>query len=126
MRLPFFVASLALILTGPGTSGGGEFQSMKHPARPVGGMESLAAAAHYPETARRDGLEGLVRLRVDVDAGGHVKEITVSSPVRADLDSAAVRAERAISWEAAQGEEGTLPCQVEVPVRFKLDSRPKP
>jgi TonB family protein len=89
-------------------------------------METLAAAVDYPETARRDGQEGVVHLRVAVDDSGHVREILVARPVRADLDSAAVQAVRAITWEAAQGAGRTLPCQVEVPVRFKLDGRPKP
>lgn len=126
MKLPFLAAGLVHFLTGAVAADDVQFQAVTKSAQPAGGMETLAAAVVYPETARRDGLEGLVRLQVAVDAAGQVGTISVLQAVRADLDSAAVRAVRAVSWEAARSAERPLPCLVVVPIDFRLGETSKP
>ena len=126
MKLLFLAACLAHFLACRATAVDVQFQALTRSAQPAGGMAALAAAVVYPETARRDGLEGNVRLQVAVDAAGRVGEISVSQPLRADLDSAAVRAVRAVSWEAARSADRPLPCQVEVPIHFRLGGASKP
>lgn len=101
------------------------FEELLAMPQPEGGMEALAKAVAYPETAKEDGLEGEVRLQLAIDAAGKVGDVTVLQAVRADLDSAAVRAVRAVPWKAARGAEGQLPCTVVVPIKFKLGDKPK-
>ena len=63
----------------------------------------------YPEIARRLSLEGLVMVRADVSADGHVKSVTVVSG-NAILAQAAVRAVR--EWTFAPGLEEMVPVGV--------------
>jgi TonB family protein len=63
----------------------------------------------YPEIARRLSLEGLVMVRAEVAADGHVKSVTVVSG-NAILAQAAVRAVR--EWVFAPGAEEGVPVGV--------------
>ncbi|MFA7330501.1 MAG: energy transducer TonB [Candidatus Delongbacteria bacterium] len=91
---------------------------------PVGGPQALAAALTYPPTALREGLEGEVRLQVEIGADGRVGEVLVLQTARADLDSAAVHAVRDCPWVAGRSAEGPQPCTVVVPVNFRLAPKP--
>ena len=63
----------------------------------------------YPEIARRLSLDGLVMVRAEVAADGHVKSVTVVSG-NAILAQAAVRAVR--EWVFAPGTEESVPVGV--------------
>jgi len=63
----------------------------------------------YPEIARRLSLDGMVMLRVEVAADGHVKSVTVVSG-NAILAQAAIRAVR--EWVFAPGAEESIPVGV--------------
>jgi TonB family protein len=63
----------------------------------------------YPEIARRLSLEGLVMLRAEVSADGHVKSVAVVSG-NAILAQAAVRAVR--EWVFAPGAQEVVPVGV--------------
>jgi len=63
----------------------------------------------YPEIARRLSLDGLVMLRAEVAADGHVKSVTVVSG-NAILAQAAIRAVR--EWVFAPGAEESVPVGV--------------
>jgi len=63
----------------------------------------------YPEIARRLSLDGLVMLRAEVAADGHVKSVTVVSG-NAILAQAAIRAVR--EWLFAPGAEESVPVGV--------------
>jgi protein TonB len=77
----------------------------------------------YPEAAREDGLEGLVRLAVEVDAQGRV------SAVRWDarsgvmlLDIAARDAVRLWRFEPARQDGQAVASTVRVALQFRLDA----
>lgn len=63
----------------------------------------------YPEIARRLSLEGLVMVRAEVAADGHVKSVAVVSG-NAILAQAAIRAVR--EWVFAPGPEESVPVGV--------------
>jgi TonB family protein len=63
----------------------------------------------YPEIARRLSLDGLVMLRAEVEADGHVKSVTVVRG-NAILGQSAVRAVR--EWRFAPGAEESIPVGV--------------
>lgn len=76
--------------------------------------QHLRAVVHrvqpiYPEIARRLSLEGLVMVRAEVGADGHVKSVTVVSG-NAILAQAAVRAVR--EWVFAPGPDENVPVGV--------------
>jgi TonB family protein len=63
----------------------------------------------YPEIARRLSLEGLVMVKAEVAADGHVKSVTVVSG-NAILAQSAIRAVR--EWVFARGAEEVVPVGV--------------
>jgi periplasmic protein TonB len=110
------------------TGGGGKQQtaSTGHPsdltsfARPLGGYQTRP---RYPDSARRQGIEGEALLRFQVLTDGHVASVTVTrSAGHADLDRAAVDAVKTWRFEPARRGEDKVAVWVTLPVRFQLQS----
>jgi protein TonB len=75
----------------------------------------------YPESARRGGREGLVRLMVHVDSTGTPTTVTVVATSGSDaLDDSAVAAVRKWSFRPGSINGVAVDSQVEVPIRFSL------
>ena len=80
-------------------------------------------APRYPESARKQGQEGLVVLRVVVDRTGRPMSVDVKRGSGFSLlDEAAVQAVR--RWRFAPARAGSLGIDstVEIPIRFRLDA----
>ncbi len=87
-------------------------------ARPLGGYQTTP---RYPESARRQGVEGITTLRFVVLANGHVGQIAVSrSAGYVDLDRAAVEAVKTWRFEPAKRGKEAVAVWVTLPVRFEL------
>ena len=90
-------------------------------ARPLGGYQTTP---HYPESARREGVEGVVTLRFEVLPSGKVGTIQVQrSAGRPDLDRAAMEAIKTWLFEPARRGKETVAVWVILPVRFELNAR---
>jgi protein TonB len=75
----------------------------------------------YPAAARRRRQEGLVLLRVGVDAAGYPVRVELKqSSGFAQLDEAALTAVRSWEFKPARIGSKTVDAEIEVPVRFKL------
>ncbi|HET8531196.1 MAG TPA: TonB family protein, partial [Methylomirabilota bacterium] len=99
--------------------GGGE--GVTSFARPLGGYQTTP---HYPEAARREGVEGTVTLRFEVLASGKVGTVQVQrSAGRTDMDRAAVEAVRVWLFEPARRGKEAVAVWVTLPVRFELNVR---
>lgn len=99
--------------------GGGE--GVTSFARTLGGYQTTP---HYPEAARRQGVEGTVTLRFEVLASGKVGTVQVQrSAGRADLDGAAVEAIQTWLFEPARRGKEAVAVWVTLPVRFELNAR---
>lgn len=79
----------------------------------------------YPETARHDGAEGKVLLKVQIGADGVTQTVTVLQSVRPDLDTAARQAVEAVRWTPARKAGQPVAAEVVVPVMFKLADKSK-
>jgi protein TonB len=87
-------------------------------ARPLGGYQTTP---RYPESARRQGVEGITTLRFIVLANGHVGQIAVArSAGHVDLDRAAMDAVRTWRFEPARRGKEAVAVWVTLPVRFEL------
>ncbi len=76
----------------------------------------------YPESARRQGQEGAVLLRLEVSATGSVASVRIeSSSGYGALDEAAQAAVRRWEFEPARLGDTPIASRVVVPVRFKLN-----
>jgi TonB family protein len=91
------------------------------PARTV-----LNAAPIYPPLARRMGIEGVVRLRIQVLADGSVAKIEVAeSSGNALLDGAAIDAAKRSKFQAARDSKGrSVTSWLSAPYRFVLVTGP--
>lgn len=56
----------------------------------------LQKHVHYPVAAKRDSIEGIVRVRIDFDSTGKVISTSIIKGIRSDLDSAAMEGARYI------------------------------
>lgn len=74
----------------------------------------------YPELARRRGREGLVVLRLSIDADGVLRDILVVEKAGFGLDEAALEAARASTYAPATRSGRAVDCVALLPVRFAL------
>jgi protein TonB len=89
-------------------------------ARPLGGYQTKPS---YPESARRQGIEGVTTLRFQVLTDGHVGRVAVAhSAGHAALDRAAMEAVRTWLFEPARRGKDAVAVWVTLPVRFRLQS----
>ena len=105
---------------GEGAGGGGAAsgEALSGLAHPLGGYQ---VKPHYPESARRAGVQGITLLKLRVLENGKVGEVQIEqSAGHADLDNAAVDAVKRWLFEPAR--MGKIPVAVWVllPVKFEL------
>lgn len=82
--------------------------------------------APYPPAAEAAGVEGSVRLLLEIDAAGAVTRVTVVTPAGNGFDEAAVEAARRFRFSPAEDATGPVPVAVEFDYGFKLSSPPAP
>jgi protein TonB len=86
---------------------------------PSGGYQ---VKPRYPESARRQGVEGTVLLRVRVTEQGRVEAVQLErSAGHQDLDQAALKAVRHWRFEPARWGNQPMAVWVLIPVTFKLE-----
>jgi periplasmic protein TonB len=101
-----------------GISSGTSTRGISQWAHPQGGYQVHPS---YPASARRLGIQGTVRLRVQVLVDGRVGEIIVeSSAGHSDLDEAAADAVRRWHFEPARRGAEPVATWVLLPVQFQL------
>lgn len=98
---------------------------MKKYPQPEGGMAALTKAVVYPEAAKKDSVTGTVYVQVEILSNGTIAATKIERSVRADLDSAAVKAIRSVRWEPGENEAGPVATWVVVPMQFKLENKKK-
>jgi protein TonB len=77
----------------------------------------------YPLAARKRGIEGVVRLNVEVSADGAALAVNIAvSSGFAPLDEAALAAVRNWRFEPAKRGGKAVSARVEIPLRFKLSN----
>jgi len=97
------------LFSSSGGVGGGSARYAENPKPP------------YPEEARKKGMEGEVLLRVEVLANGRVGEIEVKrSSGHEMLDRSALSTVKQWKFIPANRGNGSIPCWVNIPVKFQL------
>jgi TonB family protein len=103
---------------GDGSGGGGSGEGLAPLARPLGGYQ---VKPRYPESARRQGAQGITLLRVRVLENGRVGEVLVEkSAGHRDLDVSAADAVKKWLFEPARKGKEPIPVWVLLPVKFEL------
>lgn len=107
--------------TGLGVTSGGEAVDVKQVSRPPTVLQQVLP--QYPRSARSQGIEGLVLVRIIIGTDGRVEpeslRIIRSVP---ELDAAALAAVRQWRFSPALGRHGRLVrVIVDIPVQFSLN-----
>lgn len=89
---------------------------------PIGGIKAIQEKIHYPEIAKRAGIEGKVFIRADIDKEGNVTKTEVLKKLGHGLDEAAVKAVSQTKFKPAKKNNKEVEAQVVIPILFKLDS----
>lgn len=86
----------------------------------IGGMEALAKHIVYPEDAARDGVQGMVIVRVLISATGRIDKASIEKSDSPLLSQAALDAVRNVRFLPGKVGDQPVKCQVMVPVKFRL------
>ena len=93
----------------------------KKPARLV-----KSARPPYPQTARQQGWEGTVMLRMTIGTGGDVEDVTIKeSSGFSELDESAAQSVKSWQFEPAKLGDDPISSAVDLPVRFDLEEYEK-
>lgn len=98
-----------------------QFIDLKKPPEPKEGMEGIVKWIVYPETAKKDGITGTVYVNALILKNGTVGETEIERGVRADLDSAAVKAVRSIIWNPGEDVNGPVAVWITLPIKYQLE-----
>jgi protein TonB len=111
----------AVVPTAPEESEGGPKDAGEGVVMAAGVIKG--AKPDYPLTARKQGLEGIVKLRVTVAADGRVTSVTVvQSSGHPILDNAARNGVSRWRFSPARRANGAIASVVDVPIEFKLSN----
>ncbi|PSQ73338.1 MAG: energy transducer TonB, partial [Bacteroidetes bacterium QH_6_64_77] len=86
----------------------------------VGGMGTLYLNINYPEKARKQGIEGRLRLEFTVEADGEVTAVDVVDSLHPLCDSAAVEGVRSVHFVPAKRDGDPVPIRLKLPIKFQL------
>lgn len=93
----------------------------KAPPSPIGGPQAIQANLHYPEAARKAGIQGTVIVRCLLDSTGNITETKIIKSIGDQAcDVAAVAALTAVKWNPAMQEGKPVNTWLSIPVIFKL------
>ncbi|MBU1936849.1 energy transducer TonB [bacterium] len=90
---------------------------------PVNGFQSIFEKVKYPESAKKDNIEGIVFVSVFIDVDGSVSSLEIAEGVRKDLDQAAMEAIKQTKWLPAQKDNLPVACKISIPIQFKLKAK---
>jgi protein TonB len=88
---------------------------------PVGGYAALSANVHYPEMARRIGVQGTVFVEAYIDEKGRVRATRIKDGLpNTGLDEAAVAAVTCTRWKPARQRDRPVAVWITIPIHFRL------
>ncbi|MFQ5637947.1 MAG: TonB family protein [bacterium] len=89
--------------------------------KPIDGFAAIQKNLHYPEIARKAGIEGKVIVHVLVSEEGDVLDTKVLKSLgQSGCDEAAVNAVKSVKWKPAKNNSEPVKVWVAIPVVFKL------
>lgn len=87
---------------------------------PVGGVKAIQEHVKYPESAKKDGVEGTVYIEAFIDKKGNVVKAEIVKGVRNDLDRAAIASVTLVKFIPGKHQGKSVPVQISIPIRFRL------
>ncbi len=90
---------------------------------PIGGVQGIQEKIHYPETAKRAGIEGRVYIKAYIDEKGNVAEAEVIKGLDGGCNEEALKAVKSTKFTPGRNSGRAVKTQVSIPILFKLDSK---
>ncbi len=97
------------------------FVAVEQMPEPIGGIKAIQQNVHYPEIAKRAGIEGKVYVKAFIDENGNVTATEVVKSVGTGLDEAAQEAILKTKFIPGKQRGKNVKVQVMVPIQFKLE-----
>ncbi|MBK7104512.1 MAG: energy transducer TonB [Ignavibacteriae bacterium] len=88
-----------------------------------GGIQELAKNIKYPESSKKEGVEGKVFVKVIIDENGNVESAEVEKGVNKELDEAAISAIKLTKFTPGEKDGKFVKAEVTIPIKFKLDDK---
>lgn len=92
----------------------------------IGGIEALQQDVHYPEFAKKAGIQGRVIVQFVVDKNGDVQSATVVRGIHKMLNEAALEAIEKQRFIPGRQRDEPVKVKMSLPVTFRLHSGQKP
>lgn len=86
----------------------------------VGGIMAIAEKVHYPEIAKRAGIEGKVFVKAVLDTDGSIISAEVVKGIGAGCDEAALKAINETQFTPGYKDGEPVKTEITIPVKFKL------
>jgi TonB family protein len=86
----------------------------------VGGFDAIRENLVYPEKAHEEGIEGMVLIKVKVNADGSASSIEFAKKANPLLDEAAMNAVKALKFTPATSNGKPVESEMNIPIKFKL------
>lgn len=87
---------------------------------PIGGIKAIQEKIKYPETAKKEGIEGRVYIKAFINENGDVVNAEIIKGTEESLDKAALEAVKSTKFEPGRQKGKAVKVQVTVPILFKL------
>ena len=92
----------------------------EHPPEMIGGMQALYNVLRYPDSARRNNIQGTVVLEYVVNEDGRAEDIRVVQGINNELDTEAINALRRVRHKPGMKDGVPVPVKITLPVVFRL------
>jgi len=96
------------------------FVAVEQMPQPIGGIQAIQRRIHYPEIAKRAGVQGRVFVKAFVDEHGIVRKVELIKGIGAGCDEEALKAVKATRFKPGMQRGKPVKVQVSIPVLFKL------
>jgi periplasmic protein TonB len=88
-----------------------------------GGIQELVKNIKYPESAKKEGITGVVFVKALIDVNGNVASAEIDKGVNDDLNSAALSAVKNTKFIPGEDKGEKVQAEVTIPIKFKLDCK---
>ncbi|MBK8944952.1 MAG: energy transducer TonB [Ignavibacteriae bacterium] len=88
-----------------------------------GGIPELAKNIKYPESSKKEGIEGKVFVKAIIDENGKVESTEVVKSVNKELDEAAISAIKLTEFIPGEKDRKFVKAEVAIPISFKLNDK---
>lgn len=96
------------------------FVAVEEMPEPIGGIKSIQEKIHYPEIAKRAGIEGKVYVLAFINENGDVANAKIIKGIGAGCDEAAINAVKQTKFIPGRQRGKAVKVQVSIPISFKL------